>query len=76
MEDADAVAVLSKRGRRLAALAVEADQAAVRAFVERVQREPATGVLDRSHLVSVRRAAVGETVEDGSQLTAQRRRTE
>ena len=68
VEDANAVAVLGERQGALAARAVEADQPAVRGFVERIEREPAAGVLDRADTLSARRAAVGETVEDGSEL--------
>ena len=72
VERADAVAVLRERLRPLAALTVERDQAPVRGLVERVEHEPPSRVLDRAHPVAGRRAEVGEPVEDGSQLPAER----
>ena len=49
VEDPDAVAVLRERGGALAARAVERDEPAVRGLVERIEREPASRVLDRAH---------------------------
>ena len=76
MQGADALAVLRERGSPLAARAVELDQPPVRRLVERIEREPAAGVLDRARMAPARAEALGEPVEDGAELARERPRLE
>ena len=76
MEDAHAVAVLRERDGALAARAVERDQSSVRGLVQRVEGEPPARVLDRAQRVAAGSAAVGEPVEDASELPCERCGTE
>ena len=76
MQRADALAVLRERRGPLAARGVELDQAPMGRLVQRVEREPAAGVLDRAHVAPARAEPLGEPIEDRPELARERPRLE
>src|SRR5262249_4928567 len=76
IEGPDALAVLRDGGISFTRLRIEADQAPVRRLVDRVEREPAAGVLDRGRPLAAGRALVGGLVENRRELPGERSRGE
>ncbi len=74
MEGANALAVLAERGGPLAARPVELDQPPMGRLVQRLERQPAAGVLDRAHVAPARTEPLGEAVEHGPELARERSR--
>ena len=74
MQRADALAVLRERSGPLAARPVELDQAPMGCLVQRLERQPAPGVLDRAHVAPARTEPFGETIEHRPQLARERSR--
>ena len=72
MQGADALAVLRERRSPLAARAVELDQPSMRRLVQRLERQPAAGVLDRADVAPAGAEPLGEPVEDAPQLARER----